>query len=350
MSEAIIDACAALGVKANNLFVVKKRGRILLALPKDQEAALMALGLYQPQRFFAKIFVCFIRLIFRWGLQGVFLKRYQINDSDSEIAATKFVVEEGSVGILLGNSEHKVSRVIASFRGQTGFEVAKMAFGEEGLILIEGEARAIRSLPVGGAGIPKVLGTPHGSKVGIMRMPYLSGRALDSNDVDSYLGLLSRWLSDEGLCALNEFPEWQRIQETLINFQGGGAILALLKKITLRPAIRHGDFTPWNLIKRNDDEVLALDWEWGVSRGVPGFDLIHYLTQELRLVRRLNTSEVIIEVKALLNKVPFSTYLEEAGWGEAHDELFAAAIAYSSSLISGDLDEMLAKILLNQKS
>ena len=160
-------------------------------------------------------------------------------------------------------------------------------------------------------------------------MPYLKGRFLSSDDADEYVALLAGWLLDEPLSLLEKFSEWAKIKEALSDRPHGAKLLEDLGAIEVNPAIRHGDFAPWNLIRNEEDEILALDWEWGVARGVPGFDLIHYLTQDMRLVQRLAPREIVAAVETTLKTEPYSTYLQQSGWGNSHRELFIAALAFS---------------------
>ena len=40
----------------------------------------------------------------------------------------------------------------------------------------------------------------------------------------------------------------------------------------------HGDFAPWNLVKRQGGSIAALDWENALPRGLPLFDLIYFIS------------------------------------------------------------------------
>ena len=342
--ECSLGALGAPGEECEDLYLVKKGGRVLLALPREKEAALMALRLYQPQRFIAKVFAQAITLAVRLGIQSFFFKRVVREDGGQEPekdAGEGLQGSRGSAGILLGNPDHLVRRAIVSFRAQNGFEVAKIAFGKEGVKLIEREVQTITGLPKGRSGIPEILGTHHREEIGVMRMPYLNGGIFKTNDPEIYINLLSDWLLDEARCPLGSFAEWEKIESVLsallqreddvsarVNFC---ARLERLKDLSVKPSIRHGDFAPWNLIQDQTGRVLALDWEWGVPRGVSGFDVIHFLTQEMKLVQRLTPEEIRSAVDAKLQTEPFAGYLEAAGWAGSLDDLFLAAVAFGAS-------------------
>ena len=50
--------------------------------------------------------------------------------------------------------------------------------------------------------------------------------------------------------------------------------------------IQHGDLTPWNLIRRPDGSLGAIDWEYGTLEGFPYLDLAHYVLQTSALIYR----------------------------------------------------------------
>jgi hypothetical protein len=51
-------------------------------------------------------------------------------------------------------------------------------------------------------------------------------------------------------------------------------------------AVQHGDFAPWNLLRRPDGTLGAIDWEYGTREGFPYLDLAYYVLQTLALIYR----------------------------------------------------------------
>lgn len=49
---------------------------------------------------------------------------------------------------------------------------------------------------------------------------------------------------------------------------------------------QHGDFAPWNILRRMDGTLTAVDWEYGSTQGFPYLDAAHYLLQVAALMRR----------------------------------------------------------------
>lgn len=50
--------------------------------------------------------------------------------------------------------------------------------------------------------------------------------------------------------------------------------------------VQHGDFAPWNLLRRPDGTLGAVDWEYGSLEGFPHLDLAYYALQVLALMKR----------------------------------------------------------------
>jgi len=48
--------------------------------------------------------------------------------------------------------------------------------------------------------------------------------------------------------------------------------------------IQHGDFTPWNVLRRSDGTLGAIDWEYGTLEGFPYLDLAYYSLQTSALI------------------------------------------------------------------
>ena len=53
-------------------------------------------------------------------------------------------------------------------------------------------------------------------------------------------------------------------------------------------AVQHGDFAPWNLLRRSDGVFGAIDWEYATLDGFPHLDLAYYILQTSALIYRQN--------------------------------------------------------------
>lgn len=351
--DIISQALAALGAEGGEFYLLQKGGKALLALPRNKEAALIALSLYQPQRPFAKLMVAGVKVAIRFGVMPLVLKRVLLERGLQKSGIRGPELRTETVGVLLGNPDHVIRRAIVSFQGRKGFEVAKIAFGKKGVALMEREAATLASLPPGVVGIPHFLGTHHQEEAGVMRMPYLRGGALGIKNPEYYLNLLQAWLLEEKARPVESFSEWDQIKSVLSGQLKPPGLEALkrLAGLRVKPAIRHGDFAPWNLIRDEEGEVFALDWEWGVPCGISGFDLIHYLTQELRLVQRLPAPDILVSLRRTLQSAPFENYLDAAGWKgqgpECFDNLLLVALAFGVSLQIEGIADLLELLLVS---
>lgn len=64
------------------------------------------------------------------------------------------------------------------------------------------------------------------------------------------------------------------------------ALLDRLSNDSWPVAIQHGDFAPWNLLRKPDGTLRAIDWERGKVEGFPHLDLLHYILQTSALIYR----------------------------------------------------------------
>lgn len=343
--ELISSALGALSTEECEFFLVKRKGGVLLALPRGRDSATKALGLYQPQRLPAKLFAKVIQTAINLGIHKWLLPKMRVPENSCAPDPSTTGVVSGSQGILLGNPDHSVKRAIVSYDGGQGYEVAKMAFGPEGIALIKEESATIESLPKNTAGVPRLIGTDFSNNLGLMRMPYLDPCERGTSGFDDHVALLGNWLSDKDAIPLKDFPEWKGIEEVIRLEPGGEGAVERLGALGLVPAIRHGDYAPWNLTSDPYGKILALDWEWGCARGVPGFDLVHYLSQDARLVKRMDTETVISEVESQLKRAKCRGYLKLAGWNDNVRDLLIATAAYYKSRGFDGSGKMLSRLL-----
>jgi thymidylate kinase len=337
--------CAALSAveHAPGVYALLCRNRrALLALPDNRSAANHALRLYQPQRWKARFIAALMRWIVTAGIHQWILPRLHHPGGKPRLEPTFDGCLPGTAGVMLGSPEHRVRRAILSYETASGREVAKLAFGEAGKAVIESEASAIDSMPDGLPGLTRYSGVHHGKDFSILRMPYVTGTPLPQQDTSAALGLLQSWFRDNSAIQVTGFPEWPAILSALNDLTDSHATIDQLARLQLKPAVRHGDFARWNLLRRNDGSLMALDWEWAHPAGMPCLDLIHLYLQDARLVERLAPDAAIRKTIEVLGLAPSSGYLEKTGWGAERLLPVIASLAFKQGAGHQDNAEILA--------
>ena len=118
-------------------------------------------------------------------------------------------------------------------------------------------------------------------------------------------------------------------------------ILCQLARVTARKSIRHGDLARWNLLRTDDGRLKVLDWEWGEPNGLAGIDLVHYLAQDFRLVKRMAATSVVEATVNALKSPFWHSYLESTGWSGRERELVLACLAFKQGAGHQDNSEIL---------
>ena len=307
---------------------VRRGGCLLLVLPAGRESVARALRLYQPQRRLARALVSALQGLMRIGLEGYVLPKVRVMGEAVAVTPELPGIEHGTCGMLLGSPEHRVRRVIASYRNAGMWEVAKISFGEAGARILEQEARALEELQAQAAGVPCLLGLHRAAGATLLRMPYLTGDPIQPGESGEALRLLDQWIMDQSPKAITSFPEWAAIESSLSGCGPGRMALERLSLEVLRPVICHGDFARWNLLRMDDGGLIVLDWEWGHKDGLPGIDLVHYFLQDARLVKRLDSIHAIEMTRSALAMPVCREYLRKSGWSGDCILPMVACLAY----------------------
>jgi len=68
--------------------------------------------------------------------------------------------------------------------------------------------------------------------------------------------------------------------------------------------VQHGDFVPWNLLRRSNGTLAAIDWEYGTLSGFPYVDLAYYVLQTSALIYRQPPLKAAQYAAAYLTRQP----------------------------------------------
>ncbi|TAE86062.1 MAG: glycosyltransferase [Verrucomicrobia bacterium] len=309
---------------------VVRQGRASIMLPGSTAGAGRTFELYRPQRTLARVTAGLLRGAIATGLYRSLFRR--VNGIPGAMGAGRvrwdFGYDPETVGILLGSPDHRVRRAIASYRGAGEWEVSKLGHGEAARLMLRREAAVLRELAAGGFPAPLCLGLHEQGEMTILRMPSVAGGGDSEVGFSEALGMLDHWVGDETPRSIVDFAEWESIRAALESTSDGRAALESLKGFLLRPSVSHGDFAPWNLLRSSCGKVMAIDWEWGRMDGMPGLDLVHYLTQEARLIHRLESRMALRAIEARLRSPEVALYLDHTGWGAHGMAAVLACAAY----------------------
>jgi hypothetical protein len=327
---------------ARRFHIVRRNGHPHLAMPPNGGAMLRTLALYHPQRPAGKLLTGTLRVMARAGLQWVVTPLTNLPDGAPELLEPPLPeIEPGSCGIMLGSPEHRIRRAIASYRTASGWEVAKVASGSEGAEMLVREAATLTEFSVCTPAAPPCLGLHCGRDITILRMPRIEGTPIAAGESDAALALLHSWISRVPSRPATTFPEWKIIVDVLADFPGGPVILERISNLQLTPALRHGDFARWNLLAQPDGSLIALDWEWGGTDGMPGLDLVHYFLQDARLVSRSPPPEAIVTALECLRCPVAAAYLTKTGWKGDSMLPIIASLAYKQGAKQQDNEDIL---------
>jgi Phosphotransferase enzyme family len=77
--------------------------------------------------------------------------------------------------------------------------------------------------------------------------------------------------------------------------------------------VQHGDFAPWNLLRKPGGALGAIDWEYGVLEGFPHLDLAYFVLQVSPLIYHQDPSEAAERtVRYLVGQPGLALKAEEA--------------------------------------
>ncbi|MDA7901182.1 hypothetical protein N9B06_00545 [bacterium] len=318
------------------LSVLMRRGRVLLVFKNKSGELLKGLSLYQGQSLVARVALRMIKITAVFTRSFWFLPIY----SPSRDGVVKDLLSHrpgGVVSVLLGNPAHESRRAIIWVRQSQGDEIVwKVGISEEARGLIAKEAAVLASLAGGGLEIPKSLDFLQKEGYTALCIPFIRGNSCSWEDRVQIATLLSGWLEARSSPAPVEL-DLGRLSSKL------GAVPSLF----LTPAIQHGDFAAWNVLKTSSGELSVIDWEMGKKNGIPGWDLVHWLIQEARLVKKCSPAEVCQRVGEQLLDPAFSEYLGQAGWGSATDWLLGSYLVHFENDPSFNCEEHLS-VFLNE--
>jgi hypothetical protein len=321
--------------------LLKKRGQPFLLLPWQRRLATVSLSLYPAQTARARAAKAVLRWLLQAGLPaGTEEVLLTISPDDPFI---KFLASAAGVsspgmpefGVLAGNPASEGQRfLVLVFDGsQRPVSVVKTGLSERARGLIQKEGAFLAALSGKATGIPGVRAEFQSPRLRALALDFFPGDSPRARDDGRIPPLLSSWVDPEKKIALEQTPDWVRLEQAASANDSFRAVAQRLRNRTVHAAIHHGDFAPWNIKVSPEGNWTVLDWERGELDGIPGWDWFHYVLQTAILVERLPTARLVVQIERLLDSEPFKRYAERAAISGLERWLVLAYLLHCSEVI-----------------
>ena len=300
-SHGALARAAGMDIRGNAVF--SRHGRAVLLIPvRDGELASNTIGLYQPQTPRARLAARGLRFLNRSGALRILPRVPGVADAPC--------------GVLLCNPDHG-TRLLAVRRTASGAtEVVKAAAPDCAAPLVD-EHAVLRRLR-GRAGVPEV-GDLHRDA----GATWFSMDLLGSPGAKPDMGeLLRAWTEEDREPALAN-----GLVRDLLPYLDD-SIREALDGLSVRRALVHGDFAPWNWRADADGNLVCIDWEWAREDGFAGFDLVYGLAQQALLVRKVKPARLSACVSKAASRLSGETQACLRDAGLSVDILLALVGAY----------------------
>ena len=241
----------AAGAGPGNFYLFRGRGRVLAALPSEPAAFARTLALYRPQKTLPLLWVQIVRLLHAGRLHPWILQPWSWPGAKSPSLACP--------GVLLGNPDHPVQRAMLITREKDSWVVGKFIPDPNQQNLLRREQDLLQAASRLGGHAPEVLGWKPCGQGGALWTRWISPQPGNPSRHDR-LQILRDWLLPKAPRPLAEFPAWK------VGGHSPAIPTQLASALRLRPSLRHGDFTPWNLLKNPAGHWVAVDWEDEIGR------------------------------------------------------------------------------------
>lgn len=211
---------------------------------------------------------------------------------------------------------NKVVLVVFSGNSPKPSFIVKIPRTKDSESALEGEARTLRALMDDHNftnGIPRVLYSDHRLGFFSVGETYIDGKFLgevrDVNKLPGYVKKLTDWLIDLAKKTATHMPGDCRnahispLTEVLDRAMPNPTDKNIVDKAvdTIKnleiPAFvcEHRDFAPWNILVTADEQFGVLDWESSRLDGIPGLDLVYFLTYLCIYIEKAWTTEKALE-------------------------------------------------------
>ncbi|MCH8876473.1 MAG: hypothetical protein IIA89_06575 [Chloroflexi bacterium] len=298
-------------------------------LPQSsRRAAAAALSLYPAQRVIAKCAKTALNIGLRIGVAQRILPRFSLRLEELKgFVDELFGRQDTLFGVALGSARvHRkpVVQVLSEAGDVLGY--IKVAWNKATRRLVQNEIMTLqtlsgRDLPFQ---VPTVLhtGTLDGRFLCVQSGPLGHTVPAPRGLADTYLGALESLAKLEAQrCPLQEVDLWRQLEERApqvrnahwrhVLHQGMYVAQEVWRGRAVPVHLSHGDLTPMNAILVSGGLYLY-DWEYASPNAPAGYDMCHFLVQDLWLIERLPPGEVYEGVLTSLASDQTEPYWEHA--------------------------------------
>jgi len=269
-------------------------------LPSQEPRIARLLGTWRPYKLSSRLGWQAIQ----WAVHGGFLSRLPgVERFEADISATDWrrFGWEGTAPPLMAfyvgtpGPQRKLATILADPRTGEPLFVVKLPLGETAWPAIAREYESLRELRAEGrARVPSPILIDHERRFAVQS--WIDGRPTRVGVSPAHIAFLVSLAQPGKTIALESvraelLEERARLmEEGALSSETAAETERLLSGGDWRgeaPAVRiHGDFAPWNLKRRQDGTVSAIDWEESEAEGLPFYDLCYYRQQTERLLGR----------------------------------------------------------------
>ena len=300
--NACLTLSRSIGLDFGGHAVFSRHGRAILLLPvHNRRVAAATLGLYLPQTAKAKVAVAALKVANQIGVLG--------------LLPTLPGTGDDNCGALLCNPAHG-TRFLAVRRKEDGvlgvIKAARLADAAP-LVAEQASLSRLKDRP----GVPPV-GDLHRTEEAVwFTMPHLG-----TAPAPFPIALLRTWESTD-----QEPAEDNGLIRDLLSLLDQPTRISLAGK-TVRRALVHGDFAPWNWRADDAGHLVCIDWEWAREDGFAGFDLVYCLVQQALLVQKVGAPNLASAVRASLSRLGFEAENLVRDSGLPLETLLSLVLAY----------------------
>ena len=302
--------------------VLRKTGQPFLYLPHEPALARATLQLYPAQTPMSRLMVggstAMIQLRIPLTAESVAFPVSAQSEFGSFLMKHLPGGEVPRFGVLSGNHKspgRRYTLLLFDAEARPRF-VVKLGLTPKARGLIKREYDFFSKLSARFPGLPELVDYHQSSHGDAIMYRYVEGKPPRLREQQEMGRLLESWIHEGEAVPMASLPAWKNLETLREDNPSLESILEKVAQTPVTPVLSHGDFAPWNIRVSPDaggDKWVAVDWESGCDRGIPGFDWLHYLILSEVMVRRTSIDSILSKLRNLWESPEFLRYARRTG-------------------------------------